>query len=447
MIANAPSSSPTFRRRRPILRFFCLRFPPFPIVLALRMPSSAPSLPPRHSFHPQKGNSLSSPPGSSSTSTVPIAELVNGDTSKALSVDRCVYFEPQSSAREKVEEDKFGEREQQKGLRPFFFGDSPKFRRPPHSFPSQFDGSSICVDANAPISPSFTAIRAVRPMLARKRTFGGNSHSSRTISMDFDSETSEETERTNYEHRKCNRKAEKQTMGTHNANRTEQKQRNQTTESPIVVARQQQMQQSQFNGAQFDTQSLQSRSRSRSIGNSQNPNSLPPNVCHHRQHSSGGFRHGSCTNLSALDGSNNGTAAAAGPLVLYNGGVIDGECSPTTMAPHRHSMALIDPPMPSPFWCHQPMLHPHAPPPPFYYSAATLPHPPPPPPMDLVTFRRALKESERMEKERQMLAGERGVCAACCDFCCGGSAVLLWLVLTLVALGFLSFLLIAIYFL
>ncbi|KAL3108439.1 hypothetical protein niasHT_015361 [Heterodera trifolii] len=247
-------------------------------------------------------------------------------------------------------------------------------------------------------------------------------------------------------HRKCNRKAEKQTMGTHNANRTEQKQRNQPTESPIVVARQQQTQQSQFNGAQFDTQSLQSRSRSRSIGNSHNPNSLPPNVCHHRQHSSGGFQHGSCTNLSALDGSHN-VSAAAGPLVLYNGGVIDGECSPTTMAPHRHSMALIDPPMPSPFWCHQPMLHPHAPPPPFYYSAATLPHPPPPPPMDLVTFRRALKESERMEKERQMFAGERGVCAACCDFCCGGSAVLLWLVLTLVALGFLSFLLIAIYFL
>uniref|UniRef100_A0A914GWT5 Uncharacterized protein n=1 Tax=Globodera rostochiensis TaxID=31243 RepID=A0A914GWT5_GLORO len=258
----------------------------------------------------------------------------------------------------------------------------------------------------------------------------GNSSISREPSLTFPT------------HQKCNGKADHMTIN--NAHRPEQKHQNHPPmESPNIAARQQlhPCQQTQFNGAQFDTQSLRSRSHSISHPN----NTLPPNASHqqhhqHRQHSSsGGFRYGSCTNLSALNGSGGG----AGPLVLYDGGVgIDAECPPT--APQRHSMALIEAQMPSPYWYHQPQPMLHPPPPPFYYTAATLPHPPP---MDLATFRRALKESERMEKERKVLVGERGLCAACWEFCCGGSALILWLVITLIALGFLGFLLLAIYFL
>lgn len=46
-----------------------------------------------------------------------------------------------------------------------------------------------------------------------------------------------------------------------------------------------------------------------------------------------------------------------------------------------------------------------------------------------------------------MADGEQGLPGACWDFCCGGSALILWLVITLIALGFLGFLLLAIYFL
>ena len=60
------------------------------------------------------------------------------------------------------------------------------------------------------------------------------------------------------------------------------------------------------------------------------------------------------------------------------------------------------------------------------------------------------KESERFEKkQRKMMLAEMdndNFGSACCEFCCGGSALILWLVVSLVALGFLGFLLLAIYF-
>jgi hypothetical protein len=60
------------------------------------------------------------------------------------------------------------------------------------------------------------------------------------------------------------------------------------------------------------------------------------------------------------------------------------------------------------------------------------------------------KESERFEKkQRKMMFAEMdndNFGSTCCEFCCGGSALILWLVVSLVALGFLGFLLLAIYF-
>lgn len=53
------------------------------------------------------------------------------------------------------------------------------------------------------------------------------------------------------------------------------------------------------------------------------------------------------------------------------------------------------------------------------------------------------------KKQRKMMlaeVGEENCGSVCCEFCCGGSALILWLVITLVALGFLGFLLLAIYF-
>jgi hypothetical protein len=62
-----------------------------------------------------------------------------------------------------------------------------------------------------------------------------------------------------------------------------------------------------------------------------------------------------------------------------------------------------------------------------------------------------LKESERLEKKQQKLlfkqmGGEDRIGDTCCEFCCGGSALILWLVISLVSLGFLGFLLMVIYF-
>jgi hypothetical protein len=51
------------------------------------------------------------------------------------------------------------------------------------------------------------------------------------------------------------------------------------------------------------------------------------------------------------------------------------------------------------------------------------------------------------KKQRKLMLSELGTDSfGCCEFCCGGSALILWLVISLVALGFLGFLLLAIYF-
>lgn len=218
----------------------------------------------------------------------------------------------------------------------------------------------------------------------------------------------------------------------------------------------------QFTGSsQFDTQSFQAR-RSRSFA-AQNPKFSPTNGTMSTTDAAAYYTHqqsmapfppmaprrygGSCSNLSVCGGA----AAAAdehGQLVVYDAGS-------ALQQQQRHSMLLDAAQMASQQYWYQPMMPPMPAPPPFYYTAATLPHPGPAPatpftPMNLVAFKRAMKESKRMEKkQRKMLLAEMGeqtFGSACCEFCCGGSALILWLVITLIALGFLGFLLLAIYF-
>ncbi|CAK5082334.1 unnamed protein product [Meloidogyne enterolobii] len=93
------------------------------------------------------------------------------------------------------------------------------------------------------------------------------------------------------------------------------------------------------------------------------------------------------------------------------------------------------------------------PPPPFYYTATNNQQNSNnyfPQMLDFKSFKQAVKESERFEKKQQKLLlaqmGEDRIGDTCCEFCCGGSALILWLVISLVSLGFLGFLLMVIYF-
>nr|CAD2174953.1 unnamed protein product [Meloidogyne enterolobii] len=208
-----------------------------------------------------------------------------------------------------------------------------------------------------------------------------------------------------------------------------------------------------FSGeSQFDTRSLQTNRRSLSFSAHHHHNQQLINNLNNTPNSEQSFTNqrqqqplyfGSCSNLSLI-GNNQQQQ-----LVIF-----DGQQQPTLQ--NRHSMILpseaaaLQMTTPSqPIW-YNPIA---PPPPPFYYTATNNQQNSNnyfPQMLDFKSFKQAVKESERFEKKQQKILlaqmGEDRIGDTCCEFCCGGSALILWLVISLVSLGFLGFLLMVIYF-
>nr|CAD2177269.1 unnamed protein product [Meloidogyne enterolobii] len=241
-----------------------------------------------------------------------------------------------------------------------------------------------------------------------------------------------------------------------------------------------------FSGeSQFDTRSLQTNRRSLSFSAHHHHNQQLINNLNNTPNSEQSFNNqrqqplyfGSCSNLSLIgnnqqqqlvifDGQQQPTLQNRHSMILPSEAAalqgyisdtpnlkiegIPNECEQDLTIIQRHLNIFLKMTTPSqPIW-YNPIA---PPPPPFYYTATNNQQNSNnyfPQMLDFKSFKQAVKESERFEKKQQKLLlaqmGEDRIGDTCCEFCCGGSALILWLVISLVSLGFLGFLLMVIYF-